>query len=384
MSLQPSETEVDRRHQSMRAAMARSDLDALIVCGSEYTGFEGAVRYASGFRIVHRYAYVLLPIEGSPLTVFPAEARYVGEHDDGFVKEHVFAELPGQWMAEHLRSSGCHRVGVYGLDYVMCVRDYRALESSGLEIVGFDEQFDLARAVKSAEELEMVRETMAINEAGFWAVHAAYRPGRTQAELMAEAEATFTRAGCGRLTMDMTLYGAHGAATPEFRIPDHVNPIVPDDLLLYSLEVAGPSGYWVEFTRALSKGPLAKDTEVLLEAYAESFEATPSALRAGMTAHDAHGVVSEPFRRRGLRLGHVTGHSIGMTMIEHPRIGDGVDVELVEDMVISMHPHAISADGRSCMYMQDTWRIAAGKAELLSLVPLQVFDGSESRTQGAT
>lgn len=379
MTRQPTAAEIDRRHRAMRAALETSELDALVVCGSEYTGFEGAVRYASGFRIVHRYAYVLVPIEAPPVTVFPAEARYVGEHDDSFVTEHVFAEVPGDWIAAYLRASGCRRVGVYGLDYVMCVRDYRALADSGLEVVGFDDEFDLARAVKSAEELEMVRETIAINEAGFWAVHGAYRPGRTQAELMAEAEATFTRAGCGRLTMDMTLWGRHGAATPEFRIPEHVEPIAPDDLLLYSLEVAGPSGYWVEFTRALSKGPLAKETEVLLEAYAESFEATPRALRAGMTAHDAHGIVSEPFRQRGLRLGHVTGHSIGMTMLEHPRIGDAVEVELAENMVISMHPHAISADGRSCMYMQDTWRVAEGEAELLTLVPLQVFDGGEAR-----
>ncbi len=377
MSRQPTAAEVDRRHRAVRAALAASQLDALVVCGSEYTGFEGAVRYASGFRIVHRYAYVLVPIEGPPISVFPAEARYVGEHDDGFVEDHVFAELPGEWMAGHLRASGCRRIGVYGLDYVMCVRDYRALADSGLELVGFDYEFDLARAVKSPEELEMVRATIAINEAGFWAVHGAYRPGCTQAQLMAEAEAIFTRAGCGRLTMDMTLWGAHGAATPEFRIPEAVEPIAPDDLLLYSLEVAGPSGYWVEFTRALSKGPLAKDTELLLEAYAESFEVTPKALRAGTTAHDAHRLVSEPFRRRGLRLGHVTGHSIGMTMIEHPRIGEGVDVELLENMVISMHPHAISADGRSCMYMQDTWRVAAGTAEVLTLVPLQVFDGTE-------
>ena len=66
-------------------------------------------------------------------------------------------------------------------------------------------------------------------------------------------------------------------------------------------------------------------------------------------------------------------------MIEHPRIGDGVEVELLSDMVISMHPHVLSADGRSCMYMQDTWRIAEGEAELLSLVPMKVFDGTERR-----
>ena len=72
--------EVARRYGRVREALARDGLDAVLVCGSEYTGFEGAVTYMSGFQIVHRYAYVVLPAEGDPAIVFPAEARYVGEH----------------------------------------------------------------------------------------------------------------------------------------------------------------------------------------------------------------------------------------------------------------------------------------------------------------
>src|SRR6185503_15170610 len=73
-------TELDRRYANVRAAMAEHDLDALIVSGSEYSGFEGAVTYMSGFQIVHRYAYVVVPADGSVSVVFPSEARYVGEH----------------------------------------------------------------------------------------------------------------------------------------------------------------------------------------------------------------------------------------------------------------------------------------------------------------
>ena len=66
-----------------------------------------------------------------------------------------------------------------------------------------------------------MRESMAINEAGFWAVHEAYEPGRTQAELMAAAEEIFARLGTGRQTMDMVAVGTRTASsTPEFRIPD--------------------------------------------------------------------------------------------------------------------------------------------------------------------
>ena len=46
----------------------------------QYSGFEGAVTYLSGFQIVHRYAYVVVPVDAVPLIVFPTEARYVGEH----------------------------------------------------------------------------------------------------------------------------------------------------------------------------------------------------------------------------------------------------------------------------------------------------------------
>ncbi|HXR14484.1 MAG TPA: M24 family metallopeptidase [Solirubrobacteraceae bacterium] len=376
---EPGPAEVARRYENMRAAMAEHGVDALLVSGSEYSGFEGAVRYMSGFRIVHRYAYVLLRASGDPLTIFPTEARYVGEHAEGWVRDPVFAEHPGAWLAAHLAEQGVKRLGVYGLDYIVPVRDYRALAAAPFELVDFDVAFDLARAVKSAEELALVRESMAINEAGFWAVHEAYAPGRTQAELMAAAEELFARRGTGRQTMDMVVWGHDGAATPEFRIPDPLAPIAPTDLLLYSLEVAGPGGHWVEFSRPLTRGPISADTQLMLDAYDEYHAAARASMRAGASAHDVHRAVSAPFHERGYPLGHVTGHSIGMTMIEHPRIGEGIDVELREGMVFSMHPHAIAGGGSACLYMQDTWCVGAAAGEPLSSVPLRIFDGTEPR-----
>jgi Xaa-Pro aminopeptidase len=376
---QPSHHEIARRYGNARAAMLEHGAEALLVCGSEYSGFEGAVRYLSGFRIVHRYAYVLLFGQGDPITVFPSEARWVGDHADGWVEEKVFAEHPGGWLRDHLRERGVKRLAVYGMQYVMPVRDYAALDGDDLELIDFDVEFDLSRAVKSDEEIELVRESMAINEAGFWAVHAAYEPGRTQVELMAAAEEAFVTLGTGRQTMDMVLWGDGGAATPEFRIPELDRPIEATDLLLYSLEVAGPGGHWVEFSRPLTRGAVSAETQSMLEAYAEYFEAARATMKEGVTAHDVHRAVSKPFTDRGFPLGHVTGHSIGMTMIEFPKIGEGVELELQQNMVFSMHPHAIAAGERACMYMQDTWLIGVDGGEPLSKVPMQVFDGTEPR-----
>ena len=129
--------------------------------------------------------------------------------------------------------------------------------------------------------------------------------------------------------------------------------------MLPSLEIAGPGGHWVEVSRAIAAGEPSEHTRRMMEAYEEYFEEARRALRPGASAHDVHRAVSRGFVERGYRLGHVTGHSIGMTMIEFPKIGEGVETELEANMVFSMHPHAIAENGRECLYMQDTWLVTA-------------------------
>jgi Xaa-Pro aminopeptidase len=288
----------------------------------------------------------------------------------------VFAEHPGGWIRERARERGWRRLGVYGLDFVMAVRDYAALAEGDAEIVGWDAGFDLARAVKSAGELDSARDSMRINEAGVRAVLEAFALGKTEAELMAEAERVFTALGCYRTTMDMILGGPDGSAWPEFKFPSAERRLERDDLMLYGLEVAGPGGHWVELSRPICAGSPSGETAAAMDAYLEYYEAAKEAMRAGASAHDVHRAVSKGFLERGFTLGHVTGHSIGMTMIEHPRIGEGNETQLRENMVLSLHPHVIAADG-SCLYMQETWRVGADAGEQLSGLPIRLFTGGE-------
>ncbi len=364
------DAELDRRYANVRAAMAAHELDALVVSGSEYTGFEGAVTYLSGFQIVHRYAYVVVPTDGEAFVVFPSEARYVGEHGTARL-EQVFHDRPGEEIADRARAAGWRRLGVYGLEYVMPVRDYRALE--GFDVLPFDVEFDLARAVKSEAELDSVRDSVRINQRGFEIFLASYAPGKTAAEVMAPAEEWFVSEGCGRLTMNMVLTGTDSYARPEFKIARRDE--VLGEFVLPSLEVAGPGMHWVEVSRAIAArgATLSPDTERMLEAYAEYVDAARAAMRPGASCHDAHRAVAAGFLERGYHLGHVTGHSIGMTMIEFPKIGEGVDTELAENMVLSMHPHAIAPNGEECLYMQETWLVTAEGGVPLSTLPMQVF-----------
>jgi Xaa-Pro aminopeptidase len=366
--------EVERRYRLVREAAARDGLDAVIVCGNEYTGFEGAVTYLSGFVIVHRYAYVLLPVDANPTIVFPTEARYVGEHGTTWIDQQEFVDTPGEWLADAVRGK---RVGVYGMDYVMTVRDHAALQSA-CELVAWDTAFDHARMVKSELELASVRESVRINTEGFWIFLEHFEPGKTEREVLAPCEEYFVAQGCGRWTMDMVLDGPNGAALPEFKIAG-TKRFAATDCVLPSLEVAGPGGHWVEVSRAICPGEPSDDTKRMLEAYDEYYAAAPAALRAGSTARDAHRAVAKGFLDRGFHLGHVTGHSIGMTMIEFPKIGEHDETELQAGTVLSMHPHAISQDGQACLYMQDTWLVTETGGVPLAGLPMKIFDGTESR-----
>jgi len=359
-----------RHHANVRAAMAAHDLDALVVSGNEYSGFEGAVTYMSGFQIVHRYAYVVVPADGEAYVVFPSEARYVGEHGTSELDQ-VFHDRPGELIASRATDAGWRRVGVYGLDYIMAVRDHAALD--GLELVAFDVEFDLARAVKSEVELDSVRDSVRINQRGFEIFFDAYAPGKSAAEVMATAEEWFVAEGCGRLTQNMVLTGTDSYARPEFKIARREE--VLREFLLPSLEVAGPGMHWVEVSRAIAAkdAVLSADTERMAEAYVEYFEAARAAMHPGASCHDVHRAVSAGFTERGYHLGHVTGHSIGMTMIEFPKVGEGVETELAENMVFSMHPHAIAANGEDCVYMQDTWLVTASGGEPLASLPMAIF-----------
>ena len=358
--------------------MRQHNLDALIVCGNQYAGFEGAVLYTSGFEIVHRYVYVLIPLEGEPTLVFPREARWIGDKQKPWVRDQVWPDLPGQWLRERCAESKWKRVGTYGMNFIMAVRDYRELAQGSFELVAFDREFDIARAVKSEEELVEVRDAIDIIVDGFWALVAAYEPGKTEAEIMAPAVQLFFARGAGPRMMNILLSGENGEANAYFKVPGH-RKVAADDLLLYSLEITGTGGYWVEFSRALLRGTPSAITQKMADVYPLAMEAGRKAMRHGELASTVHRTVADIFAKQGFSLGHLSGHSIGATMLEYPAIGAESDVVLEENMIFSLHPQVVDQGGKVCLYTQDTYRVGRNEGECLADVEWKFYKGGETR-----
>jgi Xaa-Pro dipeptidase len=376
----PTQQEIDRRYENIRSRMGREGLDALIVCGNQYAGFEGATFYLSGFEIVHRYVYVVLPLADEPTLVFPREARWIGDKTKPWIKDHVWPDVPGSWLRERGQERGWKRVGVYGMDFIMAVRDYVELAKSSFALVPFDRQFDMARAVKSDEELAEVRDAMDIIVDGFWALVAAYEPGKTEAEIMAPAVQRFFARGAGPRMMNIMLSGTHGEAEASFKVPGH-RVVAADDLLLYSLEVTGAGGYWVEFSRPLISGQVSARTQAMADVYPHALEEARRLMRAGEQASNVHRAVAQAFAKHGFALGHLSGHSIGATMLEYPAIGAKSDALLEENMIFSLHPQVVDKDGKVCLYTQDTYRIGKTEGECLADVPWKFYSGQETRNR---
>jgi len=213
---------------------------------------------------------------------------------------------------------------------------------------------------------------------GFWALIAAYQPGKTEAEIMAPAVERFFARGAGPRMMNILLSGAQGEADAFFKVPGH-RVVAANDLLLYSLEITGAGGYWVEFSRPLLRGRPSATTQRMADAYPEALEAARKLMRAGVKASEVHRVVAEAFVKHGFALGHLSGHSIGMTMLEYPAIGAKSDVTLEENMIFSLHPQVVDKDGKVCLYTQDTYRIGKGEGECLADVPWKFYSGAETR-----
>jgi Xaa-Pro aminopeptidase len=373
----PSQTEIDRRYSNVRAAMEQHGLDALVIAGNEYSGFEGAIRYMAGFHILHRYSYVVITPNADPVIVFPREATWVGDHSATFVKRRELPEHCGHWITDFLRDKNAKKVGVYGLEFIVNVRDYKAIAAGGFDLIDFDIPFDYARAQKSDEEILSVRHSMEINKQGVLDVIKAYEPGKTESELMGVAEKTFVSAGCARNTMDMVQMGPNGSLRPQMVFPTN-RPLKDSDGIMYGLEISGEGGHWVEYSRPLMPNGMDAITRDMMDGHQEFHALVRENMKVGRTAEEVHKMCMKPLVDRGYRSGHVCGHSIGMTMIEMPRIGEGYDFVLPENMVCSMHAHVMNEARTHSLYFQETYRVTSEGGEPLSGTAIKAYDGTET------
>lgn len=199
--------------------------------------------------------------------------------------------------------------------------------------------FARARAVKTERELGLLRRSAGI--AALAQVHTASvaRAGMTELELFASLRSVVETAAGTRVPMAGDLLSgrertsaAGGWASPR--------AIADGDLIISDL-APRVSGYWADSCNTfLGSGRVAPAVCKAYDAVAEALQTAAAAAQPGTPVSHIDQMVRRSLSRRGLHYRHHTGHGIGTSVHEYPRIIPGEHAELQPGMVILLEPGA--------------------------------------------
>lgn len=371
-----------QRLKKVRDLMKKKGYKALLFVADSYLGKKGSLRYLFDNHLIHRYGYGLV-FEEAQYQILPSGLHFCTDRrvpDTLFPKDHEALEIVRKFR-HHNVTEGV--VGVVGLNNTMKLEDYNYLrqELPAIEWVDASVAFEEVRSLKSKSEIEGIKEANRIIEAGFDSIIEHIRPGMTEEEAVSVAYRTVHALGA-KDTLFLTLSSEEpGAVEPIFLNP-RPRLIKEDDYLIVSLEITGPSGHWVEHSRMFRFGKRDEETEKLARLVARGIQYAEKTMKPGVKVTDVQAELEKMAAEEGAVCGHLTGHGIGMDVIERPFVARqtgtsfiGVEVPgkedeqllyLKEGMVISFHPQIMNPDMNKSAYMSDVFVITATGAERLS------------------
>lgn len=372
-----------RRAEALQGIMRELELDVLLLAGNDYRGHKGTLRWACDYNLLHRYGYVVVPPGDEPELLLPlnlAAGRAGGWNAKVRYARDVSAGIP-----ERLRELGAmRRIGVVGLAQVMKVEDYLALRAAfpEAELVDAQQAFERARARKSPEEQEGLRESARIADACFERLLEVVRPGVTEREVGAPLyERCYALGGEDPLFLSMypespgdgTLGGKF--APPADRILRH------GDQHIFSFELIGPMGYWVELARMVVLGEADEIQVRMNAAVAAGMEAGRREMKPGRRPDQVQRAILDAVAAHRTWSSYWSGHGLGQDVIEEPWLG----LEIVQDrdvasawtleegMALSNHPYCVDLEERGIGYMADSYLVREGGGEILSKHPLDLY-----------
>jgi Xaa-Pro aminopeptidase len=349
------------------------------------------IRYATGLRdssagygMRHYYRYALVPREGRVLLFGgledpgdPALEVRPGRSWDFFVCGRNVEEAARRWAAE-LGSSldelgiARERIGYDRLDFT----GSEALRARQVRLADGRVPIERARAVKTRDELALIRQACAVADVGICAVRDAIRPGVTENELWSIFTATNIRLG-GEHT-DGRLLAAGGRTNPWYQAAS--DRMVRDgELVAFDTDMAGPLGYFADVSRTYLCGdrpPTAAQREQYEVAYRFIQDAVPLFQPGAGFREIAEKAPAFPARYRASRyvvLAHGAGMSDEWPAIYFPDtswsgFGNDPDV-LAAGMVMCVEALVAEEGGRESVKLEEQVVVTERGPEVVSLAP---------------
>jgi Xaa-Pro aminopeptidase len=238
----------------------------------------------------------------------------------------------------------------------------RALGSRQLDDVSSELQ--QARSVKDADELAAIRVSIAVADAGQAAARRALAAGRTELMLWTETRAAMETAAGERIPVLADF--VTGPRTANAGGPPNERRLEETDLLLVDL-VPRVGAYWGDSCATVALGEPAEPVRQAHAVALEALEAAKAMIRPGTRAGDVDEVVRSMIASAGGSYPHHTGHGLGLTVHEEPRIVPGSDRVLQAGMVVALEPG----------WYQDDWGVRVEQILLVTEDGHEVLSGHD-------
>ena len=319
-------------------------------------------------------------LRGIPRMPAVAEVRPGIIHAFFDVADHAVA-VSHRWAAEihdvvtQQMGGGRYRLAIDRADLLGA----DALRGVGFELVEGQRVMELARSVKSAEEIACMRQSLAVADLGMQRMRNALRPGITENALWAELHCANIQNGGEWI--ETRLLSSGPRTNPWFQeSSDRV--IRAGELVSFDTDMVGPYGYCSDVSRTFFCGPgqPSGSQRQLCEMAAEQVEFNCGLLRPGLAFREfTENAWTIPARFAEQNYGCVA-HGVGL-VDEWPSIGcDPADPALqdgiiVPGMVLCIESYLGEVGGTEGVKLEEQVLITAAGCEVLSRFPIALTAG---------
>ncbi|WP_103762409.1 M24 family metallopeptidase [Roseovarius confluentis] len=251
-----------------------------------------------------------------------------------------------------------------------------ALRDAGLRIVDAQEPVEMARVIKSAEEMKCVNASLRATEIGVGKLREAIRPGMTEAELWSVLHQSVIAQNGDYV--ETRLLNAGERTNPWFQETTD-NVIGTNELIALDTDVVGCHGYYSDFSRTFHSGPgwpSATQRELYKVAH-EQVHHNMGILRPGMTFRDYADAAWDIPEQYYANRYYLSAHGCGMTG-EYPYLyhhGDfpdaGYDGVIEPGMTLCVESYIGAEGGTEGVKLEQQVLITQTGVELLSRFPFE-------------
>lgn len=379
MSHAPSQA-LDRRHRTIRSAIADLGLDALVITSMPnvlyLTNFTGssAIAVVTADRVVFltdfRYMTTVQEMQAGAWACPELDlVRVEGSYD---------AALAGALAALPVRRVGFEATHLTVSRHDWLARTLPRGSLSGAELVGTEGLVEHARAVKDDYEIATLREAAhRLSSVARDAVREV-RVGRTEEEVAHAIDARLLAAGFSKTAFDTIVAGGPNSALP------HAHPgkrrFSEGDLVV--LDFGGVyDSYCVDLTRTVSVGRAGDRAREVYAAVLEAHDRAIAAVAPGVSRFDIDAAARTALGGHGLAeaFGHGTGHGLGVEVHEDPRITrrhpavDARNEAVTVGMVFTIEPGAYLPTWGG-VRIEDDVLVTANGADVLTDAPTDLIE----------